>query len=121
MMQITFQGSPDEIRNEMAQFLNLDAHVQTHQLVIKSEPDTKTTKAEPKKAALKSETEPETPADTAALITKETVAGVIPKLMLKIGREKVVALLGEFGAKKGSEVKEKDFAEFLNKANALLA
>ena len=134
MITVTIQGSPEDVRHEMMGLLGL-TEIPTGPPAERShqepEPTKKTAKEEkpsPKETVKKSveptekpTSEPKSEPKTDEPLTIETIKGIVPKLMVKVGREKVVALLGEFGVKKGSEVQEKDFASFMKKATALLA
>lgn len=61
------------------------------------------------------------PAPTAAVEIKVAdVSAMVSTLLNKVKREVVVALLAEFGVKKGSDVPPAKFGEFMTKANELL-
>lgn len=48
------------------------------------------------------------------------ISAMVSTLLNKVKREVVVALLAEFGVKKGSDVPPAKFGEFMTKANELL-
>lgn len=136
MITVTIQGSPSEVRTEMLGLLGLsEIPTEAPPSHRQQESDTpkkaaKEEKVSPPKETTKKSSDGDTvptgkpkteTAKTDEPLTIESVKGIVPKLMVKIGREKVVALLGEFGAKKGSEVQEKDIPSFMAKAVALLA
>jgi len=85
---------------------------------------------EPKASKKTAPTEPTTvttPAASAAaekpvegVIPYATIADLIPKLVSKHGKPKVVALLGTFGVKNGKELQAAQYGEFVTKANAEL-
>lgn len=127
MITVTIQGSPTEVRQELNELADAMGLLGMRDRAQEPEPTKKAAKEEkqPPKETVKKSSEPtdkpKAESKTDEPLTIETIKGVVPKLMVKLGREKVVALLGEFGAKKGSEVQEKDFVAFMQKANELLA
>jgi hypothetical protein len=62
-----------------------------------------------------------TPTAAASPVTLDDVKQIIPKVLTHAGKDKLVALLAQYGAKKGSEIKESQYAEFLTNCNILLA
>lgn len=52
-------------------------------------------------------------------ITLDDIKVVITKVLAKAGKDKLVALLAQYGVKKGSELKEGQYAEFMINANLL--
>lgn len=64
-----------------------------------------------------SQSAPSAPAES---IPYATVADLIPKMVSKHGKPKVVALLDTFGVKNGKELKVEQYAEFVRKATAEL-
>lgn len=140
MVKIEIHGHADEVRAEMVGLLGINLRneiptlpASTHTQTASSPKETKKAEKSEPKAEPKAEPKTETKAEPAAEgkaepaaegkaePTVETIRGTVSKLMVKIGREKTVALLGEFGAKKGGELKEADYPKFLEKANAALA
>jgi hypothetical protein len=63
---------------------------------------------------------PATAAPAAPAVTFLQVADLIPKVVTKLGRPVGVALLAEFGAKRGGDIKENQYGPFVARAEALL-
>lgn len=63
---------------------------------------------------------PAVSAATPAIVGYAAIADLIPKLVSKHGKPKVVALLETFGVKNGKELKVDQYEAFLNKAAAEL-
>lgn len=130
MVKIEIHGHADEVRAEMVGLLGINLRneiptlpASTHTQTASSPKEMKKIEKSEPKAEPKAEPKTETKAEPAAegAITVETIRGTVSKLMVKVGREKTVKLLEEFGAKKGGELKEADYPKFLEKANAALA
>lgn len=139
MVKIEIHGHADEVRAEMAGLLGVGITItqavkpmtelvdalstSNHAKTTQSPKETKKAEKVETKSETKAEPKTETKAEPAAegAITVETIRGTVSKLMVKVGREKTVKLLEEFGAKKGGELKEADYPKFLEKANAALA
>jgi hypothetical protein len=125
MVTVTLAGKPEEVHDEARRFFQFETvSIQKAEIAFdKVKPAS--TKAVEKAAEPKAETKAETPAPkTTAPTASDLVAevkSIIPKLVKELGREKVVALLGEFNAKKGDDLNTVEVrANFLKKANSLL-
>jgi hypothetical protein len=114
MVRVNFEGSVSEVLNEMREFTTGGP-----QLTI-----TSTVPKTPKKEKAAESAAPATetkPAESAA-VTFQDVKEIIPKLMEKLGKPDLITFLAGFdGAKKGSEIKESRYAEFIDKAKKALA
>jgi len=122
MIEVTFCADTNaELRTQMCEFLGCAAPTE----VGKPEPEKpKATKTEsPKVEAPKSEAPkaeaPKTEAPAGQPTYKE-IQEIVPKLVSKHGKPKVVALLATFGASKGPELKPEQYADFLAKAKVEL-
>lgn len=126
-MEVLFEGSWEEIRKEMASVLGVAAsptlgtgNVKT---AAKSSASVTPTAVVPAGA-------PATPSTTVAPSTAATteartfdykkIQEALPKAVELAGREKVVALLGKYGAKKGSELKPESYEAFYAECQALV-
>ena len=129
MVTVTLAGKPEEVHDEARRFFQFEtASIQKAEIAFdKVKPAS--TKAVEKVAEPKAEKPAETKADTPAPKTSAPVASdlvaevksIIPKLVKELGREKVVALLGEFNAKKGDDLNTVEVrSNFLKKAHSLL-
>jgi len=113
MITLTFSAEDNAgLYKDLREFLNAE------------EPNAKPARASKKTAPeVAQPTIIEAPASTpttAPAPTLDDVRVTITKVMAKVGKDKLVALLAEFGAKRGSEINAAKYAEFLTKANALL-
>lgn len=111
MVSVHFEGTPTEVRSEMGQMLGLNEPT--------SSKPAKTSKPA-ESAPAQAESSPKQ-AETKA-VTFQDVKELIPKLMDKLGKPGLIEFLATFdGAKKGSEIKEADYAKFVTDAKAKLA
>ena len=111
-MQVSFAADTlTSVRAQMLEFLGVEG------VAPKATANVKTTEA-PKVDAPAAETAPKT--DTTVAVTPPTykdVADLIPKLVAKHGKPKIVAFLESFGgAKNGKDLKVEQYAEFIAKA-----
>lgn len=114
MIDVSFAGDTlSEVRAQMLEFLGVEG------VGAKAAANVKKTEA-PKVDAPATETAPKT--DAPAGVTPPTykdVADLIPKLVAKHGKPKIVAFLDSFGgAKNGKDLKVEQYAEFIAKAKA---
>ena len=121
MIDVSFVGDTmGEVRTQMLEFLGLSTEA-APKVTKKTEPIEKATLAA---AVDTSKTLPtaatSAPATASVPPTYKDVADLIPKLVGKHGKPKVVALLEAFGAKNGKELKVEQYAEFIAKATAEL-
>lgn len=133
MVTVTIAGSVSEIREAMCALLGYDVPAarparEGSDAPVKETKKPAADKPAPEKAVEKAvEKAAEKPASEKAAepaaedepLTKQ-VEKVLPKLLVKVGRDKTTELLGKFGAKKRSELKEADLPKFLDEANKLL-
>lgn len=116
MIEVIFTGSLAEIHAEMRQMLAADVQMQS------SAPMTVAPKATKEKPAKEKVAEPapvDAPADA---VTFDDVKKVISSLLNGIGKPKLIEFLATFdGAKRGSEIKEARYPEFIAKAHELLS
>lgn len=118
MVQVHIEGSAEDVRKQMQVLLG--GSVSTAEVATpapKKEKKTAEVPAEPN-AEAKPEAKVEKPAATA---TFQDVKDIIPTVIAKLGKSGIVELLEKFGAKKGSELKETQYAEFLSAAKKALA
>lgn len=66
-------------------------------------------------------TPPAAPPAAVGPVTLDDVKAIIPKVLAHAGKDKLVALLEQYGAKRGSEIPAAKYAEFVGNANALLS
>ena len=121
-VRITTETAEDA-RSEMRKLLGEDAPVGRSQ-VVEAGSLKKTTKTEaPKEPKESKESKEEKAAPAApATLSVQDIKIRIPKLMDKLGKEKLVPFLATFsGAKKGSEVPESMYADFIAQADAIIA
>lgn len=98
--------------------LGIQAANETAAAIEESKAEVKT---EPKKAKPKAEVKEEPKAEEAApSVDYELVKTAITKLASARSRDVIIGLLADFGAAKGPDLKPEQYADFLNKANALL-
>ena len=118
MVQVHIEGSADEVRKQMQELLGgFTSTAEVATPAPKKEKKTAEAPAEPK-SEVKSEAKAEKVATTP---TFQDVKDIIPQVMAKLGKPGIVELLAKFGAKKGSEVKEAQYEEFLAAAKKALA
>lgn len=131
MVTVTITGSAEEVHSEACQFWGIQTVTQVKypveieklQKAVEAKKETKLKETAEKLADVAMDTKETKKAETESAPAVDLVAeikGIIPKLVKEIGRDKLVALLAEFGAKAGSEIKEGDRPKFLQKAKSLL-
>jgi hypothetical protein len=115
MVHVHFEGTPDQVRTEMHALLGgTDVHISNAGSTLKLAKKEKTAEAP-------AETKAPEPTSSGKA-TFQDVKEIIPRLMDKLGKPGIIKFLADFdGAKKGSEIKESRYAEFVEKAKAALA
>lgn len=110
-MDITFSGSPVQIRAEMVSCLS--TWLSTVVVDLRTEPSTTSETPKVEKAEVESTPAPAVPATPAGAEVTATLLGTeIPKKVKSAGRDAIVALLAKYGAKKGSELKPEQYGAF---------
>lgn len=113
MIDVSFAGDTmSEVRAQMLEFLGVEG------VAPKAAANVKKPEAPKVEQPATTESAPKT--DAPAAVTPPTykdVADLIPKLVAKHGKPKIVAFLDSFGgAKNGKDLKVEQYAEFIAKA-----
>lgn len=114
-MNITFSGTPLEVRREMEIALGTVLGTSEKPLAMTA-PKAEKTKSEPKGAEVAVATGAEVKSTPVVVngpeVTAKLLGEEIPKKVKSAGRDAVVALLAKYDAKKGSELKPEQYAAF---------
>ena len=110
-MNITFSGTPLEVRREMEIALGTVLGSKTQPVAPEETSKVEKTKPAPKVAPEMTAATPQ-PVTSGVDVTAKLLGEEIPKKVKSAGRDAVVALLAKYDAKKGSELKPEQYAAF---------